>query len=49
MRTYRGIVNRLCEIAKVDEMSKEDIKCLVFTLGLKAEEDKNTLVKLIPK
>ena len=30
MRTYGGIVNRLCEIAKVDEMSKEDIKCLVL-------------------
>ena len=49
IRTYGGIVNRLCKIAKVDEMSKEDIKCLVFTLGLKAEEDNNTLVKLIPK
>ena len=49
MRTYEGIVNRLCEITKVEEMSKEDIKCLVSTLGLKTEEDNNTLVKLITK
>ena len=30
MITYGGIVNRLCETAKVAEMSKKDIKCLVL-------------------
>ena len=45
-RSYATMVNRMCELAQVDLLTKEQIKCLLFVSGMKkqAHSDFRTLL-----
>ena len=36
-RSYATMVNRMCKLAQVDLLTKEQIKCLLFVLGMKKQ------------
>lgn len=47
--TYSLTVNRMCELAQYDSMSKEDCKCIVFVAGLQGDSYVELRTRLLQK
>ena len=48
-RSYTTMVNRMCELAQVDLMIKEQIKCLPFVSGMKKQARSDFQTRLLQK
>lgn len=35
--SYAGKINRMCEVAKIDQMTTEDYKCPMYALALRVQ------------
>ena len=47
--TFSTLVNRKCETARINKMTDDDFKCLVFVSGLQAPEDAEVRTRLLRK
>ena len=48
-RSYATMVNRMCELAQVDLLTKEQIKCLLFVSGMKKQAHSDFRTRLLQK
>lgn len=47
--TYTGFVNKQCENFKLNDLTLDQFKCLMFVMGLKATDDFDVRTKLLSK
>ncbi|CAH8540722.1 unnamed protein product, partial [Schistosoma mattheei] len=47
--TYAGKVNRQCERFKINEITADQFKCLIFICGLKNEEDADVRTRMLAR
>ena len=48
-RSYATMVNRICELAQVDLLTKEQMKCLLFVSGMKKQAHSDFRTRLLQK
>ena len=48
-RSYATMVNRMCELAQVDLLTKEQIKCLLYVSGMKKQAHSDFQTRLLQK
>lgn len=47
--TYAGIVNRQCELFKLNDLTLDQFKCLIFVMGLKSTTEYDMRTKMLNK